>query len=110
MGLKDEEMEWMKLRPGIEHAFDMECRKALWRLGIEMEKIIKTKSKQNLVMYRRESRMHEWRDVCLMKMVLPKVLVAAKGKVLYSCSSFKIDSVHLFHVIVHLPLIRVKPH
>ena len=42
----DEEMERMKLRPGIERALDVEHSKALRRVGIEMEKITKTKSKK----------------------------------------------------------------
>ena len=37
--LTDEEMERMKLRPGIERALDVEHRKALRRVGIEMNKI-----------------------------------------------------------------------
>ncbi len=37
----DEEMERMKLRPGIERALDVEHSKAVRRVGIEM----KTKSK-----------------------------------------------------------------
>jgi hypothetical protein len=39
----DEEMERMKLRPGIERALDVEHTKALRRVGIEMEKITSTK-------------------------------------------------------------------
>lgn len=44
----DEEMERMKLRPGIERALDVEHSKALRRVGIEMEKISKIKSKTKL--------------------------------------------------------------
>lgn len=35
----DEELERMKLRPGIERALDVEHRKALRKVGIEMNKI-----------------------------------------------------------------------
>ena len=43
----DEEMERMKLRPGIERALDVEHKKALRRVGIEMKKITnEKKSKQ----------------------------------------------------------------
>lgn len=44
----DEEMERMKLRPGIERALDVEHSKALRRVGIEMEKISKIKAKTKL--------------------------------------------------------------
>ena len=37
--LTDEELERMKLRPGIERALDVEHRKALRKVGIEMNKI-----------------------------------------------------------------------
>ncbi len=43
----DEEMERMKLRPGIERALDVEHTKALRRVGIEMQMITnEKKSKQ----------------------------------------------------------------
>jgi hypothetical protein len=35
----DEELERMRLRPGIERALDVEHRKALRKVGIEMNKI-----------------------------------------------------------------------
>jgi len=35
----DEEIERMRLRPGIERALDVEHRKALRKVGIEMNKI-----------------------------------------------------------------------
>ena len=43
----DEEIERMRLRPGIERALDVEHRKALRKVGIEMNKIKLRDSENN---------------------------------------------------------------
>ncbi|KAL7539186.1 hypothetical protein ACHAXR_009087, partial [Thalassiosira sp. AJA248-18] len=45
----DEEIERMRLRPGIERALDVEHRKALRKVGIEMNKIKVTPAKKDCV-------------------------------------------------------------
>ncbi len=44
----DEEMERMKVRPGIERALDVEHSKVLRRVGIDMGKSLKTRSNTKL--------------------------------------------------------------